>query len=189
MEREQRTGRRAAAARAASAAVTESTLAGFEKSPPAQHVMVKRVIHALRCAWSDISEREETIWDLQQQLTRLKDEKRPVDTAPAALLVVHCDGWCELFADEAVKVGALELRPWDSDDETAWKELLTGGKRFMFAHLLEGKCRLSAYPHRVGQVVLTDEALLRVIECCKRIELYEKAHELLALVSRRKPEA
>ncbi len=166
-----------AQARASSAPVTEAVLQGFEKSPTAKHVMVKRLIYALRGAWQKIIEREERISDLE-----LASETNGREDKAAVLVVVHPDGWCEVYADASVQVAGLELKPWDSEEETQWAQLLTDGKRFRFGHLLQGKVRLECYPHFVNRPnAVSEEALARAIEWQKRCKMADGFAELAAL--------
>ncbi len=163
--------------RAATAPVTEDVLQAFEKSTAAKHVMVKRIIHALRGAWQTVFEREERIADLE-----LAGETKGREDEHAVLVVVHADGWCAVYADDSVQVARLELKPWDSEDETQWPELLTDGKRWRFAHLLEGKLRLECYPHFLSRPnVVSEEAVARAILWHKRCTVADKMAELAAL--------
>ncbi len=170
-------GRGADAVVATQRPLTEQQLSAFEKSEAAKHPMVKRIIRTLRSSWADGLEVRDELWR-EQDARRKENEK----TKQRVLVVLHSDGWCEVYADEQVEVAKLVLRPWDSELETEWAQLMTSGQRYVFAELLQGKVKLTAYPYYLARPnQISDEALMKLTEWRKRCDLADKLGELVDL--------
>jgi hypothetical protein len=171
----------AATSRVAQTPLTDQQLAAFEKSGgPAQHVMVKRIINALRSARRRIDEvSDELRREQQKQVDERVTEKRP-----AVLIVVACDGWVDVYADATVDLLGMELKPWD--DETKLAERMSYGQREKFGHLPNGKVPLQLYPHYASRPnEISEEALSRIMRQLKQVEHIEKFNELIGLLSKR----
>ena len=181
MDRVKGTRREVATQRVAQTPLTEKQLASFERSTgPAQHVMVKRLIHELRRSW----ERRAEIDDELRREQELRAAEKLGTERPGVLLVVHCDGWVEAYADKTVDVVAVELKPWDDDMNVG--RLLSVGRRDKYGHLLNGTASLNCYPHYLSKPnQITEEALQRLLEWRARIDFVETWNELLGLLSKR----
>lgn len=181
MERIKDTRQATARRRVAQTPVTEKTLASFEKSAgPAQHVMVKRIINALRNAWTRQAEIEDELRREQQK----RAEELGNDKRPAALLVVHTDGWVEAYADKSLDIASVELTPFD--DPLNVSEKLRPGQRDKYGRLLNGSASLNCYPYYLSRPnTVSQEALRRLSEWDKRMEFAERWNELLGLLSKR----
>jgi hypothetical protein len=180
MERVKGTRQEVAARRAAQTPLTEQQLSAFEKSPPAKHVMVKRLINELRRSW----ERRAEIDDELRREQEKRIDERVTEQRPAALIVVHCDGWVDVYADATVDLLGMELKAWD--DETKLVERMSYGQRDKFAHLLNGKVSEQLTPHFLNRPnELTRESLVRVQRQLATLEFTEKFNELIGLLSNR----
>lgn len=149
--------------------INEHALTAFEKSGGtiANHAVVKRIIKALRNSWAEIVDREDALWREQDERRRENEQR----SKQAVLVVVHVDGWVEIYADPGTTVSTLELSIVDSEDECDWQKKLPHSVK----HLLERTPIRTAFPKYVSRPnQLTDEALLKVQGLVTRIERDER---------------
>lgn len=179
MERIKNTRQAVARRRVVQTPLTEETLAAFEKScGPAEHVMVKRLIYTLRRAW----ERTNELGDELRREQELRAAERTDDKRPAAVVVLHCDGWCEVFADKTIDLHGIELEAWQEEP----KETMRPGQREKYGNLLGGAAELTLFPRFLARPnEINQEALGRWLEREKRLEFVERFNELLGLLSNR----
>lgn len=116
---------------------TERELASLERGNHGpMKGTVARLIESVRAAKEESEERGWRLTELETQVAREKEERDNVAKRSSArvLLVVACDGFTEVFADQAVSVKVVNLLPWQDghemmlNDKSHWNEIWMPGK-------------------------------------------------------------
>ena len=170
---EAQTKKRAARSPVAPAAITETQLTAFEQSlrGKSDNAFVRRLIAAYRLAQS-------RIWEVEDELRRERelrsDESEKRESNPV-LVVVHVDGWVDIYAERGSPVSTIELSILDSEEEETWKERVP----FYAKHLLDKTPVRTAFPKYLSRPnQLNDETLARACEIFNRSERHKKVREL-----------
>ena len=116
---------------------TERELAALERGNHGpQKKVIARLIESIRQAREESEERGWRLTELETQVEREKQERDDVARRSTArvLLVVACDGFTEVYADQTVSVKVVNLYPWDDphelmlNEKSHWSEIWSPGK-------------------------------------------------------------
>lgn len=122
---------------APAAPYTERELAALERGNHGpQKKVIARLIESIRQAREQAEERGWRLTELETQVEREKQERDDVSrrSTTRVLLVVACDGFTEVYADQTVSVKVVNLYPWDDphelmlNDKSHWSEIWSPGK-------------------------------------------------------------
>lgn len=99
-------------------------------------VTIARLIESVRAAREESEERGWRLTELETQVAREKEERDNVArrSTARALLVVACDGYTEVFADQTVSLKVVNLLPWEDghemmlNEKSHWAEIWSPGR-------------------------------------------------------------
>lgn len=156
---------------------TERELASLERGNHGpMKVTVARLIESVRAAREESEERGWRLTELETQVAREKEERDNVAKRSSArvLMVVACDGFTEVFADQAVSVRVVNLLPWQDGHEMMLNEKSHWAEIWM-----PGKVRTTFLPNYVASPnVVTADEMVSVLKWYETTRVGEVVSEL-----------
>ncbi len=143
--------------------LTDAALASIEKTDYGKHNgLIQRLCRSLRAARSALLDLQNAANESEQRSAGGAGEEKAYDGREKVLVLLHPDGWCEVYGEKWLDVKLIELR-CDDDPEQRVNKLADEYRRLAWP----GKLRAMGYPKFIERPRLTLEGIEK--ECGLRL--------------------